>query len=164
MKSSTIFVIAAISFCGWGAVRSFKAVTFKQECGGYLKRAADANTVDLAKVEMTRAITYLDQHGLTTGYTSVLWKTPDEDVGYWYSNLRASLAELDSIPPEASPLERSNVLMKLRETLMDNGKNGDYLTIPEGLSACPSNTAFFWWGWISFGVAAVVLSGAAAKY
>jgi len=163
MNTKTLLAIAtipALAFCGWGTVRIVKAITFGQDCGGYLKRAANANTVDLAKSEMTRAINYLDQHGMTTGYTSVLWKTPSEDVGFWHANLKASLDELEAITPDASPLERSNVLMKLRETLMDNGKEGDSLTAPDGISVYPSNTAFFWWGWLSFGAAGLLIGAA----
>ena len=166
MKTTTLIAIAAIPalvFCGWGTVRIVKCFKFEQECGEYLKRAANANTVDLAKSEMTRAIAYLDQHGMTTGYTSVLWKTPSEDVGFWHANLKASLDELESIAPAASPLERSNVLMKLRETLMENGNEGDILTAPVGISVYPSNTAFFWWGWLSFSAAGLLIVGAGTR-
>jgi len=152
-----IAIIAAVSFLGWGTVRVVKAVSFTQQCSGYLERAGNANTIELAERELAVAIGHLDRSGIKNGYTSVLWRTPDEDVGFWYDNLSASLGELREINEDASMLERSNVLMKLRETLTDGGKSGTQLTLPPGISIYPSNAAFFWWGWVSFGVAGIFL-------
>lgn len=158
IKTLLLFTtIPVLAFCGWGTTRVVKAVTFEQQCGGYLKRAAEANSIGLAKGELARAISYLDNQGMTSGYTSVLWRTPNEDVGFWHTNLRAALDELESTPAEATSLERSNVLIKLRETLMSNGSEGDKLTAPDGIYVFPSNTLFFWWGWLSFGTLVAML-------
>lgn len=153
----TIAAIASLPFVGWGTVRIVKAVSFEQKCGGYLTRAANANTIDLAERELAVAIGHLDRNGIKTGYTSLIYRTPDEDIGYWYENLSASLKDLREIPAEASQLERSNVLMKLRETLLDNGSEGDSLTIPFGISVYPSNAEFFWWGLASAAVGGIAL-------
>lgn len=119
------------------SVRIYHRVVFKQNVSGYLKRAADANTIDLAREELTRAIDYLEANNLTSGYTSVLWKTPDEDIEFWYRNLKASQRELEVLNSE-SALERTNVLIKLRETLVDNGEK-TRVTVPDGLSVYPHN-------------------------
>lgn len=94
---------------------------------------------------------------IETEYTSVIYRTPDEDIGYWYDNLSASLKELREMPADASQLERSNVLMKLRETLV--GSEGVSLTMPSGISVYPSNAAFFWWGWASVIVVGIAIGG-----
>ncbi len=122
-----------------------KSITLQRNCTGYLKRAADANTVQLAIEQMTYSLKYLQAKGMTKGYTSVFWNTPDENVGFWYNNLLTSYKELLNVSPNASQLEKSNVLMKLRETLIDNGENGDNLTVPDGLSRYPNNLM---WGTI----------------
>ncbi len=120
-------------------------IHFEQNCEGHLKRAADANTIELATQEMKFAVAYLEKEGLTQGYTSVLYKTPDEDIGFWYSNLKASLQELESINPKtATPLERSNVLMKLRETLLDQGEKTD-VTFPAAIYLYPNNGIYSFW-------------------
>ena len=116
-----------------------RSVHLKQNCTGYLKRAADANTVETAKDQLTKAISYLEENNLTKGYTSVLWKTPDEDIEFWYKNLKASQSELNKVDSSTSALEKTNLLMKLRETLLDNGDKGDSLTVPDGLSRYPNN-------------------------
>ena len=115
-----------------------KSVQFNQQCAGYLKQAADANTVELALERVNMALNYIESHGLTSGYTSVLYKTEDENIGYWYKNIKACQFELEA-NKNASSLEKSNVLMKVRESLTDNGEKGTELTIPAGISRYPDN-------------------------
>lgn len=120
-----------------------KIIQYNQNCGGYLKRASNANTIELAAGELSLAIKYMEDNNLTSGYTSVLWKTPNEDIGFWYNNVKTSLAELQALSDTASPLEKSNMLIKLRETLTDAGKDGSYVTDPNGISRYPNNVL---WG------------------
>lgn len=114
-------------------------IVFNVNCSGHLKRAADANTIEIAKTELDIALEYLEQEGLTEGYTSVLYKTPDEDISFWYSNLKAASVELGNISADASTLETSNALMKLRETLLDKGEKSEHITAPAGISRYPYN-------------------------
>ena len=142
------WLLLCIPFLLWGGVRIYQRIVFDIHCTDRIKRAADANTVDMAKKELQDVLQYLEEKGLTSGYTSVLYNTPDEDVGFWYSNLKASLQNLESIRREAPLLERSNMLIKLRETLLDEGKQS-HVTLPRGISISPNNTLFAAWGWIS---------------
>jgi hypothetical protein len=116
-------------------------VSFNRNCGGHLKRAADANTIELAQQELSIAVAYLEANRMTTGYTSVIYTTPDEDVGFWHQNLRGALDQLNDLvkKPALSPLEQSNVLMKLRQTLLDHGQHGEHVTMPSGISLFPNN-------------------------
>ncbi|MEZ4911499.1 MAG: hypothetical protein R2774_11650 [Saprospiraceae bacterium] len=118
-------------------IRISKGIGLKQNVTGYLKRAADANTIKLANEELTKAINYLESKNLTSGYTSILWKTPDEDIDFWYRNLKASQSELQNLKSE-SALEKTNVLIKLRETLLDSGQKTK-VTVPAGLAVFPNN-------------------------
>ncbi len=137
-------IIFSVIFSGVLLVYIFFNIQFERNCKGYLKRAADANTIDLAKVELGRAIGYIEAHNLTSGFTSVIYNTPDEDIGFWYQNLKASAQELASVSAEATSLEKSNVLMKLRETLLDKSDSGEKVTVPGGISAFPYNAIMFW--------------------
>lgn len=116
-------------------------IEFKQECGGYLKQAADANSVEIALNRLDKALGYIEANGLTKGYTSILWKTEDENVGFWYQNVKACKAELAACI-NSTPLEKTNVLMKVRESLTDQGEKGTVLTIPSGISRFPDNTTY----------------------
>lgn len=132
--TGVLLIIVAISIFG---VRISKNIEIKQNLTGYIKRASIANTIDLAKTELKIAVTYLEEKNLTSGYTSILWKTPDEDISFWYKNLRESLTELENLKSE-SALEKSNVLLKLRESLLSSGKSSSVI-VPEGLSVYPNN-------------------------
>ncbi len=144
----------------WLGARIWKSeVTFSVECGGHIVNAANANTIDLARQEMEEVVKYINDHRVQPGFTSVVYNTPDEDVGFWVSNMRASLEELKQIKPDATSLEKSNVLIKLRETLTHKASGGAAISVPEGISIYPNNMAFMIWGWFSLVllVAGVVL-------
>ena len=130
---SFIFAIAVFAYL------IVSGISFNINCGDYLKRAADANTVELAVKELETALNYIEENDLTDGYTSVIYKSPDEDLGFWYTNIKSAYEELKSIPDNATMMEKSNALMKLRETLLDNGEKGETLTIPSGISVYPNN-------------------------
>lgn len=133
---ATALAVLALSIF---AIRITKSVSMKQNCTGYLKRAADANTVEIAKEQLQKSIQYLEANNITKGYTSVLWKTPDEDIEFWYKNLKASESELMKVDSTTASMGKTNLLMKLRETLLDNGEKGYNLTVPSGLSRYPNN-------------------------
>ncbi len=141
------------------AARFYQQYMFKIECTGHLKRAADANVIRLASQEMDTAIRYLEKNEMTSGYTSVIIQTPDEDVGFWYQNLKASAEELVNISSEATQLESSNVLMKLRETLLDEGQITK-VTVPSGVAIFPHNKAYA----LFTALAALMFVGAAILY
>lgn len=134
-----LFTLTSVTTC------SVKSIRFNQECIGYLKRASDANTVDIAKQELSKTTSYLEKNNLTTGYTSVFYNTPDEDISFWYNNLKSSELELSKVNDSTSALEKTNLLMKLRETLLDNSK----ITIPNGLWRYPNNLGYGIIFWIS---------------
>lgn len=132
-----VFILTLIS----PILTTIKSIQFDQKCGGYLKQAADANSVELAERQLNLAIDYIEQHELTSGYTSVLWNTEDENIEYWYNNLKQCQKEL-AATKDNSTLENTNVLMKLRESLTDVDQNGTTLTIPYGISRYPNNLLY----------------------
>jgi len=139
MKNLIYLLLILFSFTVFG-FRIMKGIEFRQNVKGILKRAADANTIEIANEELTKVIDFLETNNITEGHTSILYKTPDEDIGFWYKNLKASQQELENLN-STSALERTNVLMKLRETLLDTGEDTE-VTIPDGLAVYPNN--LFW--------------------
>ena len=135
--SIIVFILTLIS----PILTTIKSIQFDRKCGGYLKQAADANSVELAERQLNLAIDYIEQHELTSGYTSVLWNTEDENIEYWYNNLKQCQKEL-AATKDNSTLENTNVLMKLRESLTDVDQNGTTLTIPYGISRYPNNLLY----------------------
>ena len=153
-KLKNIFLVLAILFtlifCVWATFRIVNHVQFSLNCEAYLKRAADANTVELAKGELAKALDYAGQNNLTEGIVSIILKNPANDVGFWYTNIKSAYDELDSLPEDASALEKTNVLMKLRESLTDRDDNGGTKVIyPMGIAIYPNNVMYFWWSLLS---------------
>lgn len=142
-------IIATMVFGAWSIVRIVKSVQFSTNCTQYLKRAADANTVELAKEELAQVISYAEENNLTEGVVSIFLHQPKNDVGYWYKNITESYAELENISENATSLEKTNSLMKLRETLTDEEESGVSVTIPDGISIYPNNVLYFLWGLLS---------------
>ena len=135
-----LFVLLLIPILAVGIVRVVWNIQFDINCGKRLERAATANSISIANEEMEAALRYIEAHKLTSGYTSILWKSPEEDVEFWYRNLVASQEELESLLAKSegvSAMESSNVLLKLRESLMGKDRH----IAPPGISAFPSNTA-----------------------
>jgi hypothetical protein len=128
----------------WCGLRIYQSIDFKRQCGGYIDRAAIANTVEMAQKELETAVKCLEDRKLTEGYTSILYKTPDEDIGFWYGNLKASLGELQSLPTTSAPLEKTNVLIKLHESLQNKGET----VYPQGISVYPYNVFIAIAGWL----------------
>lgn len=152
-KATKIFmvfaIIATIVLGVWFTVMIVKCVQFDTNCTQYIKRAADANTVETAKEELAKAISYAEKNNLTEGIVSIFLHQPKNDVGYWYKNMTEAYTELENLPEDATSLEKTNVLMKLRETLTDEKESGVSVTIPEGISFYPDHVLYFWWGVLS---------------
>lgn len=140
----TLTVLFGVSLLLWIGVRIFCSVNLDFKCLNYLKRAADANTIEMAKPNLDTAIEYLEENNLTSGIVSIFLKNPANDIKYFYQNLKASQAELEMVDQNATQLEKSNVLMKLRETLVDEVESTS-VTCPDGLSIYPYNLLYFWW-------------------
>lgn len=163
-RGALLFVglLLCIPLLGWATTRIVNDIIFDVKVEGRLKRAADANTVEIAKSELQAVLPYLEEKGYTKGSTRILYWEPKTDVGFWYENLTSSLAELEKVTSETSQLERTNLLMKLRETLLDQGQSVA-VTLPPGISVFPHNVAYCIWVWLSGLVAVVgVLCGAGA--
>ena len=145
-------IILSISLVGWASFRIANAISFEINCGAHIKRAASANTIDLARAELEKVINYAQQNNLTEGIVSIFIQNPANDVGFWYTNLTAAYDELYNVPEDASQLEKTNILIKLRESLTDRGETGGtQITVPSGISIFPHNVAYFWWGFFSIG-------------
>ncbi len=146
-KINTIFCI--LTWVIFLSVIWWKDIHYEQNVGGFLKQAADANNTSMAEQKLSQASDGMQRLGLCNGggdncFTSVFYRTPDEDVGFWRANIETTLRDLQAMPDKerSDNLIESNQLIKVRETLMDNGGNGDFVTHPKGISRYPNNALF----------------------
>ena len=126
-------------------------IQFSRNYVGHLKRAGDAVSLELAEKELTTAVAYLEAHNLHTvagrargcvdDSTNILYSTPANQISFHVDNVTASLVEVREVlaNKSATPLEKSNVLIKLRESLLDNSDAGHSVTCPAGLAIFPHN-------------------------
>ena len=142
---ATATLLALVTLIGALVTLMVFHAKFMIECGGHLERAANATNIKIATQELDVAVRYLERHNLTSGYTSILYNTPEEDLGFAYQNIKSANDELKAMPDTISNLEESNMLIKLRETLT----NKDGLAIPDGISRYPYNLAFALATWVS---------------
>lgn len=119
-----------------------KSIQFKRGCSGHLKRAAAANTIQLAEIELAQAVGYVETNQLSSGDTSVLYSLPENELDFWYENLKASLAELQATCADADRLSVSNQLIKLRETIMDRGEKRSRVTVPPNAFVFPHQVVY----------------------
>lgn len=137
-------ILLCIPLTIWGYFYFMNGLTFDQQCEGHLERAAHSNSIETATEELETAVGFLEKNNLTEGYTTIFesLRTPDEDIGFWYRNLATSLKQLQKLPKDITPLERSNVLLKLHESLTANQK-GQSIVHPSGVARYPHNVQ---WG------------------
>lgn len=133
-----IMIVLIIAGLIVSSITTVKSEKFDQNCYGYLKQTANANTPELALERLNLAIGYIEAHNLTSGYTSILWETEDENIEFWYRNILACREELQNCM-NSSQLEKTNVLMKVRESLTDSNGEHTIIIIPKGLYKYPHN-------------------------
>jgi hypothetical protein len=125
-------------------ISTVEGIQFDANCGDYLKLAADANDVNVAEKHLSRAISYIEANNLTHGDTGVFIYKPQNDIGVWYENLKTAQTQLQEMQANGyTELEESNMLMKLRETLMDEER----ITHPSDISLFPYHVLMFWLNW-----------------
>lgn len=141
-----LFLLGCLSFLAWSGARLYAAIQFGFHCEAFLRHAADANTIDIARKELQSAINYCEAKNLTSGSTSLIFPTDDEDIGLWYTGLKSSQAALDMLPANASRIEKHTALGKLRKTLVDdNNKDNTTLRYPNGIAIYPYNRQYILW-------------------
>ena len=127
---SITIICFALPFPNW-VYSIVKSAKFNANCGNYLELSADANSVVLAEKHLTTAINYLEENNLTSGQAKWFVAYPKNDISLWYENLKTAQSQLQEMIKNGNytELEQSNMLMKLRETLMDGGER-ESITLP----------------------------------
>lgn len=161
-----VTIASGIILCFTLGTRIYNEITYEQDIGGHLKLAADANSTALVEKQLALAIGGMERRSLCNGkgdncFTSILYRTPDEDVGFWRGNIESTYEDLSKMGEEerADNLIESNQLIKVRETLLDAGASGDKVTDPQGISIYPNNATYGFWACLSafvFGFGAVI--------
>lgn len=133
-----------LPLCFVGCADLLASWKFSSECSGWLYAASNATNIPIARDRLGNALKYVEDNNLTQGSCHWFWSTPNTDLNVWYSNLKAAHTQLSTMPTQVTPLEESNSLMKLRETLTDQGQKGTYVVKPNGICWHPYWSAWCW--------------------
>lgn len=132
----SLSIMLFVSCLGYGIYRS---IVFDYQCKEYLSLAANANSIELARTNLDKAIQYIEQNQLTSGNTAFFIKGPSTDLTSWYANLKACQKEVWIMDvKKGTVLEETNLLMKLRESLMSEG----LIIIPENIALHPNQLQY----------------------
>ncbi len=138
----TIVLIAVVS--GMGCVN---AISFKSNIEDNLKLAGDAPTIERANVFLGNALKAIEARGLTSGNSALLFHMPTQDLGIWYQQIKGAqqttttIIEKEKSGIPVAQLERDNALMKIRETVLDQGESTN-VTAPENAWIYPYQWLF----------------------
>lgn len=141
-----IIIVGALLLC-IGAVNDvswfMSNLEVKQRCVGPLSQTANSASVELASERLGIAMDYIEEREWTDGYSHVFIKTEDANVGVWYQNLNAAYSKLvEASNRELTDLEESNLLMKTREVIIDQGQNGNSVVVmPSNITYYPNHVA-----------------------
>jgi len=129
-------------------VCSLSVYQFNRGCADYLKLAGDASTIEAANGFLGQALAYMETTGKTSGNSSLIFKKPLSDVGIWYKQTKDAKGVLEGIiakGDEATGTEKSNALLKVRETVLD----GTSVTYPPHIALYPGGSyavaVILWW-------------------
>lgn len=154
---STFFTaVAIVALSGWSCERS---ISFKMSIEDNLKLAGDAPTVERAEGFLAKAVAGIEARGLTQGNSALVFHTPTQDLGIWYQQVKGAHQTTQSIinrersGQPVPQLERDNALMKIRETVLDQGESMS-VTAPQNAWIYP-----FQWLRIILLIGAVMLVG-----
>lgn len=136
----------------------YAELSFKANCTDWLSSAANASTVMIAHDRLSVALSYLEKRNLNSGSTHIIYYSPVNDVSLWYKNIKSSQTELSLLIEhddelsvgQDKHLRESNVLMKLREVLLDNGE----IVKPPNIALYPHIVSYYVLGTLS-----VILGG-----
>jgi len=161
MARAFFLALTVVALVAMGVGGCVKAVQFQGQCEDYLKLAGDAPTVDKAVGYLRPALDYLERNDMTRGNCAFFFRNPSSDMGLWYGNIKGAYDEAQALlerqaknPTSVTSVDRSNLLIKIREVVIDNGSEGHtVVTSPGNAWLYP-----FQWLWV-IGWAVFVLLG-----
>jgi hypothetical protein len=144
-----VILIAVIASMG-----CVNGLTFKAKITDNLKLAGDAPSIERADAFLVTALNAIEARGLNSGNAALIFQMPSSDMGIWYQQIKgARLTTSTLISKKTSgqvvtQLEQDNALMKIRETVLDQGKEGVSVTGPDNAWIYPLQWMFYMLIWV----------------
>ncbi len=162
LTTQGLFFLAGLtSLVIWGLVRIKKDLDLRALGAENFILAYNANTIALAKEYWEKGIKFLEDNNLTTGNTGAFWKTPEDDLEFFYKNV-VEMRNYLNTPPDTlsdssfdqkivsgSTLSKGDPLTVFDRKTLSARLKKTWKNAPEGIEIYPNNCIYAIWGWIS---------------
>ncbi len=143
-----ICFLSTLAFLFWAVTRGNLYNQFNEGCYMELKRAVSTSSRHEAYGFLEKAKLFLQKKKTTSGSTSIVFPTDDDDLGKWYNNITKAQEKIIS----------GNLLAAKKVIAERHPFKGHLVVhIPHGVSAYPNNLAFACWGVFSLLIACASL-------
>jgi hypothetical protein len=150
-------LICVVGLGGVGAKRWHDNGQWNAQVRDYLIYACKTNDPQKAKKYVGNAVTFVKEQGMDDGFSSIVFKTPDEDLREWADNLKSVNEVFDDEDSLAQAMSQGKVpwrdrLMKTDIVKADVDPKKPFTLAdvnwdvkhPSGISAAPFNSRYFW--------------------
>lgn len=168
----TMLTVAIMSLVGWGGARMHKSSDFDARVSDYVVAAYNATTPEEAKLQYDRALSVMKENKMTEGSTSILYPSPEYNVGDWFAKVEKTEKDLTEMlkapavvddkkadPKVLTPWQKSLVENNVVKTKVDTkGNSHASFNAPEDISVHPYTLQYALWFYSS--LIATLLFGA----
>ena len=135
-------ILVGLFFTALACIPIVKGIVFNRDCGAYLERASQAPTPDIARVSLDKALAYLNENHMTEGNTYIIIPSPNDTLEWLYSRVSQARKVLDEITVKSTPLEVSNVMIRMKDSISEQGESGEHVILPVHVALWPYQ--LFW--------------------
>jgi len=152
-----VSILLVLPFIGWSITRISLSNHLDNTFTYHIDRASATSDIDEAANEMHLAKQYLEKRDMAHGYTSVVWRSEDEDLGVFYGTIVKRSNYLDDLQT-IHTRDKTVFEDMITYTRMTNMKAQEQ-KVPDGISIYPHNVFFVYWFFVSLVLAAVGIGG-----
>lgn len=143
-RVAAISILFAMPLFSYSCTRFVKAQRFDNNCGYYINSGMDHNNPD----DLDTAIKYLETNGLTTGNTTIIDRSVEDDLAIFYKDLKTKAAYLRNTHDyDMAAYKEYATMLNLKPTP---------ILVPLGISVFPHNTLFA--AWLVIGLLCLIAS------
>lgn len=143
-KLLLVSILLSAPFFSWAITRIIKKEIFDNNFTYHINQSMSGTDPSKSYEEFVSALLYLQSHNLTSGYTTIVIRSPSEDISIFYDGIFKKFQysqKLASLPPEE--------IKQYQEYVVNKNLATTQIKEPEGISIYPYNGIYFVWMLIS---------------
>ena len=167
--AAAISVVSYVAYSGWTQMKwcEFCAAGYE-----YFALARHSHSVALARENWKKGIQFLKDRNLTKGNTGVFWKNPDNDLGFFCTNVLEVLNYLDALPDNfLDPCVNQNTVSESEESGLVSHRE-DFVRrlasileyVPDDMHLYPNGYVYAAWKWVSVSLIGISVVGCVVAF